>query len=55
MNLVWRGAIRTGSSFRDAVERARGSSIDILGEEILPEGGGEGCGVMVGVVLRAWM
>lgn len=56
MKRVCRGAISTGSSFKDAVGRDRGSSTSVVAVEILPEGGEEGCGVVVvGVVLRDWM
>lgn len=56
MKRVCNGAISTGSSFKMAVGRERGSLTSVVAEVVLPEGGEDGCGVVaVGVVLRDWM
>lgn len=54
MKRVCKGAMRTGSSLRDAVGRDRGSLIRVAAEEVVPDGGEAGWGV-IDEDLRDWM
>ena len=56
MKRVCNGAMRMGSSLREAVGRERGSLSSVVADEVVPDGGEEGWGVVEwGVVLRDWM